>query len=414
MRPRFQRTMLASSALTLAACVVSFASCATNDDAGSNTDSRDASFVPEANVGEAGASAVDAGCDAADPQCVAEVVPCEQVEWCSVSTNVGALCELATVWGTSSNDVWAAGSTGTIVHWDGAAWTAIPSGVQNTFYGLWGSGPHDVWAISSTDVVLHANGLVNGAASWEHISLRQPFGGPTILRAVWGSSANDIRIGGRDYQLIVPELQFFGTGNQFVRGDASDGGASFRPIPGSAAITSIWGSSADDVWMTADNSTHVSYERGTTLHGTRADAGDGSDPLQDSLVWTPVDSQSTLTLESIWGSSASDVWAVGGLGTIRHFGPADDRWQKIASPTKQALHAVWGSGPNDVWAVGDGGTILHYDGTSFEESTAQFAIGRKPRLNGIWGSGPNDVWIVGEGIALHYTGPKSGIVGGDR
>ena len=33
--------------------------------------------------------------------------------------------------------------------------------------------------------------------------------------------------------------------------------------------------------------------------------------------------------------------------------------------TNFTLHSVWGSSPSDVFAVGDNGTILHYDGTSW-------------------------------------------------
>ncbi|AKU99116.1 Type IV fimbrial biogenesis protein PilY1 [Labilithrix luteola] len=413
MRVRFHRRLAVSSAMTLASFVACFVSCATNDEAGTTNATNDGSVVPESSQAEVDASS-DAGCDASDPQCVAELVPCDRVDWCSVPTHMGVLSALAAVWGTSKDDVWAVGSVGTILHYDGVAWTPTPSGVRNTFYGIWGSGPNDIWVVSSSDVVLHGTGFKNGVAGWEPVSLRAPLSTPSILRAVWGSSASDVRMGGRSYQLIVPDRQYFGYGNQFVMGDAVDGGASWRPLPGTATVTSIWGSSANDVWMTADNSASVSYERGTILHGTLGDASAEAGPLQDRLSWAPVDSRSTLTLESVWGSSASDVWAVGAFGTIRHFGPGDDRWQEVDSPTKATLHSVWGTGPNDVWAVGDGGTILHYDGTSFEPSTAQFAIGRKPNLNGVWGSGPNDVWIVGDGVALHYTGAKSAKAGGDQ
>jgi hypothetical protein len=328
---------------------------------------------------------------------------------------VDVLCELDAIWGTSQNDVWAAGSAGTILHYDGAAWTPTPTGVQNTFYGLWGSGPNDVWAVSSTDVVLHGSGIQNGVATWEAVpSFRSLFAGPSLLGAVWGSSAGDVRLGGRAYTLVDPESGYYGTGNQFVKANDAEGAAVWRPVPGSPSIASIWGSSADDVWMTGDNSTYVSYERGMVLHGTPAEAGSDDGPFPDRLAWTAIDSQSTLALESIWGSGPNDVWAVGGRGTIRHLRAGDDRFQEVDSPTQQALHSVWGSGPNDIWAVGDGGTILHYDGRSFEASTAQFAIGRKPHLNAVWGSGPNDVWIVGDGVALHYTGAKAAMTGGHR
>ena len=130
--------------------------------------------------------------------------------------------------------------------------------------------------------------------------------------------------------------------------------------------------------------------------------------LDDPLVWTPVDSQSSVTLESVWGSSASDVWAVGPHGTIRRIRTGDVRWQKVDSPTTHALHGVWGSGPDDVWMVGDEGTILHYDGSKIEPSSLQLPLGPKRNLRSVWGSGPNDVWIVGDEVALHYTGPKPG------
>lgn len=126
------------------------------------------------------------------------------------------------------------------------------------------------------------------------------------------------------------------------------------------------------------------------------------------LAWREVDTQSVALLNAVWGSSTSDVWAVGEVGTIRHITPPYVRWQEVASPTKATLRSVWGSGPNDIWVVGDAGTILHYDGTSFTSSSAQFPVGKKPRLNGVWGSGPNDVWIVGNSVTLHYTGPKPG------
>jgi len=107
----------------------------------------------------------------------------------------------------------------------------------------------------------------------------------------------------------------------------------------------------------------------------------------------------------VWGSSASDVWAVGDKGTIRHIAAGDTQWEIVTSPTKEPLHGLWGSSPNDVWAVGDSGTILHWDGATWSPSVAALPVNKKkPHLYGIWGSGPDDVWIVGDGIALHHTG----------
>lgn len=395
-----------SSALSLGALVASFASCATHDEeADTSPDPVEASTVPEASSNLDGDAAADAtACDAAAESCTTEVASCETVAWCMVTTNVSVLYALGAVWGSGPNDVWAAGSGGTIIHYDGKTWTPTPSGVHDTFNAVWGSGPNDVWVVSSTRLVLHGTGFANGTASWTNVPASTDEFNSALLRAIWGSSANDVRVGGRAYDLSVPEVDFYGTGDQFVKRALSDGGTTWLARPGTQTVTGIWGSSADDVWMTADNSVYVPYQRGMILHGTPRDAGADASVIDDRLSWTEVDSQSSLTLESVWGSTKSDVWAVGDLGTIRHLTPADARWQKVASPVTQTLRSVWGSGPNDIWAVGDQGTIIHYDGVTFKKSTAQFPLGRKPNLRGVWGSSANDVWIAGDGVALHYVG----------
>lgn len=417
-RTWIHRGIAVSSVIMLAVLGASFASasCATNESRSSYEGEDDAAVIPESSPPIPGVDAgVEAGCDASSSDCITEVVSCDRVEWCTAKTDVSVLYALAAVWGSSKSDVWAVGSGGTIIHYDGTTWKQTPTGVQNTFLGVWGSGPNDVYAVSSSQVIMHSTGFASGAASWKLVPTDNEPYNSVFLRAVWGSSANDVRVGGRAFDLDDPDSDN-DTGDQFVRRTTADGGIAWRPLLGSHTVTSIWGSSADDVWMTADNSVYVSYERGKILHGTPADAGAGKDagPLFDRLTWTPVDSQSSLTLESVWGSSANDVWAVGGLGTIRHFVTGDLRWQEVVSPTKEDLRSVWGSGPKDIWAVGDNGTILHYDGTSFKASTAQFPIGIKPRLNGVWGSGPDDVWIVGDGVVLHFTGPKPGVTGGGK
>lgn len=388
---------LAGSALVMA--------CAQNEE--SANVGGDASVVPDSSSTEvdAGDASADASCDAATENCVTEVVPCESVAWCMVSANVSVFDVLASVWGSGPNDVWAVGSSGTILHWDGATWTPTSSGVKNTFFRVWGSGADDVYAVSSTDVILHSAGFQGGSASWKPMVPKEAPVPPVLVQAIWGSSSTDVRLGGKAFDVPVEGADPIKS-NQFLRNQGTIDGP-WRSIPGTFDVTSIWGSSADDVWMTGDNSATVNYQRGLVVHGTPG-PGAGAD---DRLVWTPVETQTEVVLNGIWGSSSSDVWAVGALGTIRHYVAGNPRFQEVVSSTRQNLYGVWGSGPNDVWAVGDEGTILHWNGQSIEVSTAQFQVGRKPALRGVWGSGPNDVWIVGDGIALHYTGPKPGATG---
>src|SRR5512144_1676584 len=49
------------------------------------------------------------------------------------------------VWGTSPADVYAAGTSGTVAHFDGQSWSTVLE-VWTTFYAIGGSGPSDVWA----------------------------------------------------------------------------------------------------------------------------------------------------------------------------------------------------------------------------------------------------------------------------
>jgi hypothetical protein len=64
------------------------------------------------------------------------------------------------------------------------------------------------------------------------------------------------------------------------------------------------------------------------------------------------------TLYGVWGSSGSDVFAVGHSGTILHYDGTG--WSAMISGTRNSLRGVRGSSGSDVFAVGWYGTILHY------------------------------------------------------
>lgn len=359
--------------------------------------------VPEASTPDTAATdagtELDAACDPADPNCVTKPITCAEAAWCPVPTGVSSLFVLTTVWGKGANDVWAAGSGGTVVHWNGTAWAAGNIPVKNTFHNLLGVGS-EVWALSATDTMYKTSAFAGAATPWTLIP--SPFDDPysvVPITAAWASPTGDVRLGAPQFLLFDGEGNF-GLGNQWTRATV-DGGPAWQGWPGSATVNAMWGVSADDLWIAADNSPNVSWQLGVTMHGRRAPDGGPGD-----LEWQEVDSQAQVVFFSIWGTSASDIWAVGDKGTIRHVTNANaERWDIVASPTKEPLRTVFGFAPNDVWAVGDNGTIIHWDGTAWKESVAAFQVNKKkPDLHGVWGSGPNDVWIVGDGVALHHTG----------
>ena len=122
MKPTRLRTVALLSALGLVAPIPwLLASCATTE-AGTPATEQPPVTLPEAGQGEAGEPPVDGGCDASDPDCVTKPLTCDEAAWCPVPTNVSNFYALTAIWGSGKDDVWAAGSGGTMIHWDGAAW----------------------------------------------------------------------------------------------------------------------------------------------------------------------------------------------------------------------------------------------------------------------------------------------------
>lgn len=156
-------------------------------------------------------------------------------------------------------------------------------------------------------------------------------------------------------------------------------------------LLNAWGSSPSDVYAV----------------GGRADGG----VLMhfDGASWQRVEpGLSTPLLNWSFGFSANDVFTVGSEGTVLHFDGT--RWSRQPTPTTQPLWGVWGAAPNDVWAVGGNGmppnaTLLHFDGTAWTSVTLPpLQKQRVGQLLKVWGTGADDVYVVGQrGVVLHRT-----------
>src|SRR5262249_30287334 len=55
----------------------------------------------------------------------------------------------------SQSDVWAVGNAGLALHWDGAAWTPIPTPVTQDLLSVHAILPNDVWAVGRGGSVVH-------------------------------------------------------------------------------------------------------------------------------------------------------------------------------------------------------------------------------------------------------------------
>lgn len=100
-----------------------------------------------------------------------------------MAADSGSQEKLWSLWGSSSTDVWASGSHGTLLHWDGAAWRAAASGTSAHLAAVWGVGPDAVWAGGAGGILLRWNG-----EQWSRV-VGMPHG---YLLGLWGSGLDDL------------------------------------------------------------------------------------------------------------------------------------------------------------------------------------------------------------------------------
>jgi hypothetical protein len=304
--------------------------------------------------------------------------------WSCVQSHT--LQHLHGVWGTGSDDAWAVGAAGAIIHWNGAVWSAVTSTTTQDLRAVWGSSRSDVWAVGSGRTILHWNG-----SAWS----ASPTSMAGTFNSVWGSSSRTVYAVGDAGWLATWNATAWEVGKPVSYANTRN-------------LNAVWGAAPDDVWIVGqfclDLDTDPSCGGATFLHWNGAN-------------WSAPDSIGVPVLYAAWGSGSSDVWAAGddtrvGRALIVH--SSGSAWTDVspANPASGGAHAIWGSGPNDIWTVGFGpaiigpggettltGTIMHFDGAAWTPAVMNSSL----QLNGVWGSSPNDVWAVADGgMILHH------------
>jgi hypothetical protein len=164
-----------------------------------------------------------------------------------------------------------------------------------------------------------------------------------------------------------------------------------------AALLSVWGSSASDVWIVG------------------ADTRDGTGPLvlhNDGEAWERIATgQSEGTLWWVHGFEDGPVFMGGSGGVILR--AVEGELTRMDTPGSGTVFGIWGADADDLWAVGgdsesSGGFAWRLAGETWaSEPTLPEDI---PALAAVWkiyGSAPNDAWLVGSnGVALHWDGAQ--------
>lgn len=100
----------------------------------------------------------------------------------TVTTN-----SLQSIWGTATNNMWAVGYNGTILHFNGSAWAVDAASTNGTtttsdyLYSVWVS-PQIGWIVGSPGTILRLNGT-----TWSRVNS----GTKNYLSGVWASSLTD-------------------------------------------------------------------------------------------------------------------------------------------------------------------------------------------------------------------------------
>lgn len=119
------------------------------------------------------------------------------------------------------------------------------------------------------------------------------------------------------------------------------------------------------------------------------------------FVCSGISSGTSSALYGVWGSSASDIWAVGESGTSLHWNGT--AWSSVATSRTNRLRGVWGTGSADVWAVGEDGLVLRWNGSAWSGGSLGTSEFSSVWGTGVWGGGAEERWAVGGLTAVHWN-----------
>ena len=302
--------------------------------------------------------------------------------------------DIRAVWAASASKLFAVGDDGTVLLHDGIGWSATISGTTKNLRGVWGSGPKDVFMVGDLGLIRHLGS--SGFSTMTNTNFKG-------LNGVWGSGPTDV------YAV--------GNSGTILRYDGKTWTAETSGT--SKVLRAVRGSGATDVWVVGDGGTvlHSSgngtwtavTSPGTTLalSGVVGDAKGkvhltsigGTVRTFDGKSWTTHKIGHKAYLLGIAQNGSGSMFAVGEMGAMaRNDGLG---WKALSSAvTINTLRQVWGSSPSNVYAAGDDG-LVRFDGASWKTTS----VGPTYKLRDVWGSNPTDVWVVGDsGTMLHNSG----------
>ncbi len=293
---------------------------------------------------------LDAGPLACSASCGASLAGCARFGWVAEPVSLATTTSIS---GTSDDDLWVVGNGGVALHFNGAAWTQVPTGITGDLIRVSAAGSDDVWAIDSTEVI-HWTG-----AQWTNANA--PAGSYTDIWATSGFVAAGTATG------IVA---WDGTAWQMLGSYAG------------GAVLAIRGTSATDVW--AADATKLWHWNGAS--------------------WSTSLTAQTFSIAAV---AADDVWISGSVGSptfgslLAHWNGA--AWTQYASELAGLYGPITADAPNDAW-ISEDQSAYHFDGVAFE-TTLPLSAGARGELGELHSFGPGDIVAVStNGVVYRYRG----------
>lgn len=307
-----------------------------------------------------------------------------------------ALAGIEDLHGASASEVWAVGRSGSLAKWNGTAWSTLRSGPAFDIHGMWGSASNDVWAaaiapgsvFASKGALLHFDGT-----SW---SVHTTF--DHLVTTVWGTASDDVWAGGE-----------YGKMSHWD-------GKTWAPHPSPDGIVSrLWGAASDDVWG-IDGTELVHWDGatwsrvslpGTVTEGLQAITGTSTHDVWtatfngtvfhwDGSSWSQATKVPDGGVSDLYAAAPNDLWVSGRFFDVyRWHGSA---WTK--HETDVSSPRVWGFGPDDVW-FGGGSVRHHWDGTKLDTTRVELGA----TLDTLWGCSPDDLWMAGKYGTIAHRQP---------
>lgn len=320
---------------------------------------------------------------------------------------------LSKVWGTSGSDVYAVGQNGFVARWDGTSWTQVAQGLTTmSLNAVWGTGPDDVWVAGGgyqgggpQSTVLHWDG-----AAWSLV----PTGGPRVVTAGFSPNPDKVYLVGYDGMVHKRSGGAWQEESRAARDwlygvwpVAEDDAYAVRcggvlrgqgPPAGWQVVHATPNDCLEDVWATPGG--------GQVFAVGYSDAGlrEGVIVRWDGSEWQRTTFPDVYYLHGVWGLDATHVYAVGMRYSEGAQLPVVLRWDGASWTEMETgqpygiLYSIWGTSPDNLYAVGT--SVLRWDGTSWSSLSVHHT---SDNYRDVWGTGPDNVYIAG-GRIYHWNG----------